>query len=121
MGAAAGVNVTTYHNDNARDGWNSSETTLTPQNVNFNAFGKLRELAADGKVDAQPLYVSGLSISGQTHNVLIVVTENASASLSMRIRVRNCGRSRLWTPTRRPVTIMAAARLRRKLASPTPR
>ncbi len=79
VGAAAGVNVTTYHNDNARDGWNSSETTLTPQNVNSTAFGKLRELAVDGKVDAQPLYVSGLSISGQAHNVLIVVTENASA------------------------------------------
>jgi hypothetical protein len=79
VAAAAGVNVTTYHNDNARDGWNSSETTLTPQNVNFNAFGKLRELAVDGKVDAQPLYVSGLSLSGQTHNVLVVVTENASA------------------------------------------
>ncbi len=79
VAAAAGVNVTTYHNDNARDGWNSSETTLTPQNVNATAFGKLRELAVDGKVDAQPLYVSGLSISGQAHNVLIVVTENASA------------------------------------------
>jgi hypothetical protein len=77
--AAAGVNVTTYHNDNARDGWNASETTLTPQNVNFNAFGKLRELAVDGKVDAQPLYVSGLSISGQAHNVLITVTEHGSA------------------------------------------
>jgi hypothetical protein len=79
VAAAAGVNVTTYHNDNARDGWNSSETTLTPQNVNFNTFGKLRELPVDGKVDAEPLYVSGLSIAGQAHNVLIVVTENASA------------------------------------------
>ena len=79
VGAAAGVNVTTYHNDNSRDGWNASETTLTPQNVNFNEFGKLRELAVDGKVDAQPLYVSGLSISGQTHNVLITVTEHGSA------------------------------------------
>jgi hypothetical protein len=79
VAAAAGVNVTTYHNDNARDGWNASETTLTPQNVNFNTFGKLRELPVDGKVDAEPLYVSGLSIAGQTHNVLIVVTENASA------------------------------------------
>jgi hypothetical protein len=79
VAAAAGANVTTYHNDNARDGWNASETTLTPQNVNFNGFGKLRELAVDGKVDAQPLYVSGLSISGQTHNVLIVVTEHGSA------------------------------------------
>jgi hypothetical protein len=79
LATSAGVNVTTYHNDNARDGWNASETTLTPQNVNVNTFGKLRELPVDGKVDAQPLYVSGLSIAGQTHNVLIVVTENASA------------------------------------------
>ena len=79
LAGSSGVNVTTYHNDNARDGWYSSETTLTPQNVNANTFGKLRELPVDGKVDAQPLYVSGLSIAGQTHNVLIVVTENASA------------------------------------------
>lgn len=79
VAASAGVNVTTYHNDNARDGWNASETILTPQNVNFNGFGKLRELAVDGKVDGQPLYVSSLSVAGQTHNVLIVVTEHASA------------------------------------------
>jgi hypothetical protein len=79
VGAAAGANVTTYHNDNARDGWYSSETTLTPQNVNSTTFGKLQELAVDGHVDAQPLYVSGLSISGQTHNVLFVVTEHGSA------------------------------------------
>jgi hypothetical protein len=74
-----GVNVTTYHYDNARDGWNPSETVLTQQNVNSNTFGKLRELPVDGNVDGQPLYVSGLSIAGQAHNVLIVVTENASA------------------------------------------
>ena len=79
VAAAAGVNVTTYHNDNARDGWYSAESILTPQNVNSTTFGKLRELAVDGRVDAQPLYVSGLSISGQTHNVLIVVTEHGSA------------------------------------------
>jgi hypothetical protein len=75
----SGVNVTTYHNDNARDGWNASETVLTPKNVNFNGFGKLRELPVDGKVDGQPLYVSSLSVAGQTHNVLIVVTEHGSA------------------------------------------
>jgi hypothetical protein len=79
LAASSGVNVTTYHNDNARDGWNASEITLTPQNVTVNTFGKLSELPVDGKVDAQPLYVSGLSIASQTHNVLIVVTENASA------------------------------------------
>jgi hypothetical protein len=77
--AAAGINVTTYHNDNARDGLYPGETVLTPQNVNATTFGKLTELAVDGKVDAQPLYVSGLSIAGQTHNVLITVTENDSA------------------------------------------
>jgi hypothetical protein len=77
--SSSGVNVTTYHNDNARDGWNAAETVLTPQNVNFNGFGKLRELPMDGNVDGQPLYVSGLSIAGQTHNVLIVVTEHGSA------------------------------------------
>jgi len=76
--ASAGVNVTTYHNDNARDGWYSAETVLTPQNVNSNSFGLLRQLAVDGKVDGQPLYVSGLVIGGQTHNVLIVVTEHGS-------------------------------------------
>ena len=77
--ASSGVNVTTYHNDNARDGWNASETVLTPQNVNVNNFGKLRELPVDGKVDGQPLYVSSLSVGGQPHNVLIVVTEHGSA------------------------------------------
>jgi hypothetical protein len=79
VAAPSGVNVTTYHNDNARDGWNATETTLTPQNVNFNSFGKLFDLPVDGNVDAEPLYVNSLSIAGQTHNVLIVVTENASA------------------------------------------
>src|SRR6202041_1012364 len=77
--AAAGTSVTTYHNDNVRDGWNSSETVLTPQTVNATAFGKLRELTVDGKVDAQPLYVSSLSIAGQTRNVLITVTEHGTA------------------------------------------
>jgi hypothetical protein len=76
--AASSVNVTTYHNDNARDGWYSAETVLTPQNVNSNSFGLLRQLPVDGKVDGQPLYVSSLVIGGQTHNVLIVVTEHGS-------------------------------------------
>ena len=78
VAAASSVNVTTYHNDNARDGWYSAETVLTPQNVNFNSFGLLRQLPVDGKVDGQPLYVSSLVIAGQTHNVLIVVTEHGS-------------------------------------------
>jgi hypothetical protein len=76
---ASGANVTTYHNDNARDGWYASETILNPQNVNANGFGKIRELPVDGKVDAQPLYLSSISIAGKSHNVLITVTEHGSA------------------------------------------
>ena len=73
-----GVNVTTYHNDNARDGLNAKETILTPANVSSATFGKLATLSVDGLVDAEPLYLSALTVNGQTHNVLYVVTENDS-------------------------------------------
>jgi outer membrane protein assembly factor BamB len=36
------------------------------------------DLPADGKVDAQPLYVSQLSVAGSLHNVLFVATEHDS-------------------------------------------
>ncbi|MFP3605372.1 pyrrolo-quinoline quinone [Paraburkholderia sp. SIMBA_053] len=70
--------VLTYHNDLARTGQYLAETTLTPANVNPTGFGKVAFLAADGKVDAQPLYVSNLPIGGTAHNVVYVVTEHAS-------------------------------------------
>ncbi|MGA7293844.1 MAG: hypothetical protein WBW85_15020, partial [Terriglobales bacterium] len=69
--------VLTYHNDNMRTGQNSSETTLTLENVNSNTFGKLFVISTDGFVDAEPLYVPTVSIPGNgTHNLLFVVTEN---------------------------------------------
>jgi len=71
--------VTTYHNDNARTGQNLNEITLTTANVNTSSFGLLFVIATDGKVDAQPLYVPNLQISGGgTHNVLFVATEHGS-------------------------------------------
>jgi hypothetical protein len=74
-----GTNVTTYHNDNARTGQNLSETILTPSNVNSSSFGKLFVITVDGKVDAQPLYLTQVSIPNQgMHNVLYVATEHAS-------------------------------------------
>jgi len=74
-----GTNVTTYHNDNARSGQNLSETILTPSNVNSSSFGKLFVISVDGKVDAQPLYLTQVSIPNQgTHNVLYVETEHGS-------------------------------------------
>ena len=70
----------TWHNDNARTGQNLQETVLTPANVNSSTFGKLFTLSVDGKVDAQPLYVPSVNISGHgARNVLYVVTENDSA------------------------------------------
>src|SRR5271157_6468104 len=78
VGAApAFKGVLTYHNDTLRTGRNSSETSLTLQNVNSNTFGKLFEIPTDGLVDAQPLYAPNVSIAGNgTHNVLFVASEN---------------------------------------------
>lgn len=72
------VKVLTYHNDIARTGQNLAETTLTPANVNPTAFGKLGYFSVDAAVDAEPLYVSNLTVAGSQHNVLFVVTENDS-------------------------------------------
>jgi outer membrane protein assembly factor BamB len=75
----SGINVTTYHNDNARSGQNLSETILTFSNVNSSNFGKLFVISVDGKVDAEPLYLYQLGIPSQgMHNVLYVATEHAS-------------------------------------------
>jgi hypothetical protein len=76
--AVAGTDVLTYKNDLSRSGQNLSETTLTPANVTSSTFGLLRSLAVDGKVDAQPLYVSQLSIAGSAHNVVYAATEHDS-------------------------------------------
>jgi len=70
--------VLTYHNNNARTGVNSQETILTLTNVNSAQFGKLFTVPADGLVDAQPLYLSAVTISGVSHNLLIVATEHAT-------------------------------------------
>ena len=68
----------TFKNDVARTGQNLTESVLTPSSVNATSFGLLRNLKVDGKVDAQPLYLSQLTVSGAVHNVLFVATENNS-------------------------------------------
>jgi hypothetical protein len=74
----AGTDVTTYHNDILRTGQNVTETSLTQANVNSQTFGLLRNLTVDGKVDAEPLYLSQLSVAGSMYNVVFVATEHDS-------------------------------------------
>ncbi len=72
--------VTTYHTDNYRTGWNNTETTLTPSNVNATQFGLLASVPVDDQVDAQPLMVPNVSITAGNfqgvHNVVYIVTGN---------------------------------------------
>jgi hypothetical protein len=71
-------NVTTWHNDNSRTGQNLKETILTTSNVTSSKFGKRFTLSVDAPIFAQPLYVGSVKISGVTHNVVYVATENDS-------------------------------------------
>jgi len=75
------TNVTTYHNDSQRTGWNPHENTLTPANVRPATFGLLplaqNPVPLDDQVDAQPLVVTKQNIEGQgVHTVVYVATEN---------------------------------------------
>jgi hypothetical protein len=70
--------VLTYHNNNARTGLYSQETILNLTNVNSATFGKLFTVPADGLVDAEPLYLSAVTVSGVVHNLLIVATEHGT-------------------------------------------
>ena len=73
-----GVDVTTYKYDLNRSGQNLAESALTLTNVASSTFGLLRSLPVDGRVDAQPLYLSALSAAGGTFNAVFVATEHDS-------------------------------------------
>ena len=110
------VDVTTYHYDNLRTGQNLNEITLTTANVNQAKFGKLGELMVDGKVDAQPLYLSNVSMpSVGAKNLLYVATEHGMFSrltptTSEAPRRRLCGRFRPNCRGRDLAMIAAVAR-----------
>jgi hypothetical protein len=71
--------VLTGQNDNARDGLNSQETLLTPNNVNSSTFGLVSSFPVDGYVWAQPLYVPQVNISGYgLKNVVYAATAHDS-------------------------------------------
>ncbi len=71
------TSVTTYRNNNARTGANSTETSLTPSNVNVVTFGRLAAVPVTGAIYAQPLYVPGVTTAdGKSHNLVFVATEH---------------------------------------------
>jgi Chitobiase/beta-hexosaminidase C-terminal domain/Legume lectin domain/Fn3 associated len=80
----AAQNVTTQHNDIARTGAYTSETVLTPSNVNASNFGKVFYYMLDGYVYTQPLYMANVTMgagtaqAGTKHNVVFVATEHDS-------------------------------------------
>lgn len=58
-------NVTTWHNDNNRTGWQNNESTLTtdpnkPGLVNQSTFGLLQQWSVAGYVFAQPLAIASV-------------------------------------------------------------
>lgn len=72
--------VTTYHYDNLRTGWNSNERRLKPSNVNATSLYVLTLQLDDAndQVDTQPLIVRKVHIAGGKHDVVYVATENNS-------------------------------------------
>jgi hypothetical protein len=58
------MDVTTYHYDNLRTGWNAREFLLTSANVATSSFGLVTApVQLDDQVDAQPLIVLGQNIT----------------------------------------------------------
>jgi hypothetical protein len=66
--------VTTQQNDIARTGRNLAETILNTSNVNPTQFGKIFVQPVTGVIYAQPLYLSGVTLNGASHNVVYVAT-----------------------------------------------
>src|SRR5580704_7127522 len=73
------VSVLTNRYDQGRTGSQTAETFLTPAALTAgNTFGLLYTRPVDGTIQAQPLYMPGLTIDGAKHNVVFVATENDS-------------------------------------------
>ena len=96
--ALGAVNVLERSYNEFRTGANTAETVLTPTNVtsSANQFHKRFEMKVDGKIEGSPLYASGITIAGGTHNVVYVATMHNSvyafdADTGTQLSVRSLG------------------------------
>ena len=74
---ARAVDILTFHGDQARLGWNASETRLTHASVNNREFGKLWEAVLDGQVYGSPLHLA-YTVNGRMRDVVYAATERNS-------------------------------------------
>jgi len=82
MSFAHAVDVWTVGMDNTRQGWNKSETVLTPANVP--RLKKLREFSVDEKIDVTPLVVGDKLYVCSMSNTVFVFDVNTGAELVRR-------------------------------------
>jgi PQQ enzyme repeat len=75
-----GLDVTTYHYDNYRTGWDNAESSLKYKNVGGGKFGLQQSVTLDDQVDAQPLVVRNQGTkngkSKSKDDTVYVATEN---------------------------------------------
>lgn len=108
------ADVLTYHNDNARTGQNLAEVILTTANVKPSTFGRLFTISVDGKVDAQPLYVSGVLMPGnKANNLLVVATENGTVYTFDADTGAISAVSRRWNDQHQPRMLISSGSLRK--------
>jgi outer membrane protein assembly factor BamB len=72
------VDITTYHYDNFRTGWNSKEKTLTPANVASAKFGLIASTVLDDQVDAQPLILGNQSVNGLSAREVVYIASEGN-------------------------------------------
>src|SRR5581483_7476330 len=72
------IDIPTVNYDSSRTNANGAEASLTPTNVAAGRVSLLGRWSIDGYVFAQPLVVTGVTVSGVLRNLLIAVTMNNS-------------------------------------------
>jgi hypothetical protein len=76
--AAKKVDITTYHYDNYRTGWNKHERKLTPANVASSRFQLIASTVIDDQVDAQPLILGNQSVNGQSAREVVYIASEGN-------------------------------------------